>query len=106
MQTGVRWLPTIANKDWRRRNLVKQHWAERLTLKSLLKNQSIPEQSRMMLQIRLSKLPRDSSPTRIKNRCNFTGHARGVLSYFKLNRMALKILHKDGEVPGLTPSSW
>ncbi|UQQ37378.1 30S ribosomal protein S14 [Paenibacillus polymyxa] len=54
----------------------------------------------------LQKLPRDSSPTRLKNRCELTGRPRGYLRKFKLSRIAFRDLAHKGQIPGITKSSW
>ncbi|WP_280769624.1 30S ribosomal protein S14 [Salipaludibacillus daqingensis] len=54
----------------------------------------------------LRKLPRDSSPTRLTNRCELTGRPRGVLRKFKLSRIALRELAHKGQVPGVKKASW
>ncbi|AUS26404.1 small subunit ribosomal protein S14 [Paenibacillus jamilae] len=54
----------------------------------------------------LQKLPRDSSPTRLKNRCELTGRPRGYLRKFKLSRIAFRELAHKGQIPGITKSSW
>ncbi|MCP3745247.1 MULTISPECIES: 30S ribosomal protein S14 [Paenibacillus] len=54
----------------------------------------------------LQKLPRDSSPTRLKSRCELTGRPRGYLRKFKLSRIAFRELAHKGQIPGITKSSW
>ncbi|PYZ92738.1 30S ribosomal protein S14 [Salipaludibacillus keqinensis] len=54
----------------------------------------------------LRKLPRDSSPTRLTNRCELTGRPRGVLRKFKLSRIAFRELAHKGQVPGVKKASW
>lgn len=54
----------------------------------------------------LAKLPRDSSPTRSRNRCQLTGRARGVLRKFKISRIMLRELALSGKIPGLRKASW
>lgn len=54
----------------------------------------------------LQKLPRDSSPTRLKNRCEITGRPRGYLRKFKVSRIAFRELAHKGQIPGVTKSSW
>lgn len=54
----------------------------------------------------LAKLPRDSSPTRLKNRCELTGRPRGVLRKFKLSRIAFRELAHKGQIPGVKKASW
>ncbi|MFC4353792.1 30S ribosomal protein S14 [Chryseomicrobium palamuruense] len=54
----------------------------------------------------LAKLPRDSSPSRLKNRCELTGRPRGVLRKFKLSRIAFRGLAHKGQIPGIKKASW
>lgn len=54
----------------------------------------------------LAKLPRDSSPTRSRNRCQLTGRSRGVLRKFKVSRIMLRELALAGKIPGLKKASW
>ncbi|MDR9855390.1 30S ribosomal protein S14 [Paenibacillus sp. VCA1] len=54
----------------------------------------------------LQKLPRDSSPTRLKSRCELTGRPRGYLRKFKMSRIAFRELAHKGQIPGVTKSSW
>jgi small subunit ribosomal protein S14 len=54
----------------------------------------------------LAKLPRDSSPTRLRNRCELTGRSRGVLRKFKISRIMLRELALTGKIPGLRKASW
>lgn len=54
----------------------------------------------------LRKLPRDSSPTRLKNRCQVTGRPRGYLRKFKMSRIAFREYAHKGQVPGVKKSSW
>jgi small subunit ribosomal protein S14 len=93
-------------KNKRRTKLVKQYGAKRAKLKALSKDQSVSMEERFGAQLKLAALPRNSSPGRVRNRCEFSGRPRGFYRKFKLSRIALRELGNLGEIPGLVKSSW
>jgi small subunit ribosomal protein S14 len=63
-------------------------------------------EDRFQAQLKLAELPRNSSPSRIRNRCSLTGRPRGFYRKFKLSRIAMRELASSGQIPGMTKSSW
>jgi len=93
-------------KNKRRAKLAKQFSAKRTALKALVKNQDLPLDQRFAASLKLAELPRNSSPTRIRNRCEFSGRPRGYYRKLRLSRIALRELGNMGQIPGLVKSSW
>ena len=92
--------------DKRRRAKVNQYESKRLHLLSVIHDESLPLNMRLIYTARLAALPRAGSKTRIRNRCVLTGRGRGVYSYFRLSRIALRDLASQGLLSGITKSSW
>ena len=86
--------------------LVNKFSKKRKKLKKIIKNRKLPLDERFNAQLKLAKLPRSSSKTRIRNRCEMTGRPRGVYRKFKISRIALRELASKGIIPGMTKSSW
>ena len=93
-------------KNNRRKKLVKQFSAKRAKLKALTKDQSVPMEERFAAQLKLAALPRNSSPGRVRNRCEVSGRARGYYRKLRMSRIALRELGNFGQVPGMVKSSW
>ncbi len=93
-------------KNTRRQRLVAKHANKRSALKETVKNRALPLEERFAAQIKLSKLPRNGSKVRVRNRCEVTGRPRGFYRKFKMSRIALRDLASLGLVPGVTKSSW
>ena len=93
-------------KNNRRRLLVARYQKVRTELKAVVKNQAIPLQERLEAQAKLSALPRNSSPVRVRNRCALTGRARGYMGMFKLSRIMFRELALQGVLPGVKKTSW
>jgi small subunit ribosomal protein S14 len=93
-------------KNNRRKKLVKQYSAKRAKLKLLSKDQKAPLEERFAAQIKLAALPRNSSPGRVRNRCEVSGRARGYYRKLRMSRIALRELGNFGQVPGMVKSSW
>jgi small subunit ribosomal protein S14 len=93
-------------KNKRRTKMSKQYDAKRRALKAVAKDRSKPIEDRFTAQLKLAELPRNSSKTRIRNRCELTGRARGVYRKMKLSRIALRELASAGHLPGVIKSSW
>ncbi|MFN3745762.1 MAG: 30S ribosomal protein S14 [Hyphomicrobiaceae bacterium] len=94
------------NKNERRRKLVDQYAARRKALKEVAVDQTKPAEERFAARLKLAKLPRNSSKTRIRNRCEITGRARGYYRKLKLCRNQLRELASQGMIPGMVKSSW
>ena len=93
-------------KNETRRRKVKKFAAKREALKATIKNRDLPMEERFEAQLRLNELPRDGSPSRVRNRCGLSGRPRGNYRKFNLSRIALRELGNFGQIPGLVKSSW
>ena len=80
--------------------------SKRKKLKEIIMNKKISLEERFKAQMKLSKLPRNSSKIRIKNRCEITGRSHGVYRKLKISRITLRQLSLEGKVPGMIKSSW
>ncbi len=97
---------SMVNRETKRTKLVKQHAAKRDALKKIVSSQASSFEEKMEAAVKLQKLPRDSSPSRQRNRCAITGRSRGVYSKFGLGRNKLREATRRGDVPGLRKASW
>lgn len=93
-------------KNKRRRKLAAQYAGKRKRLKEIANDLKRPAEERFAARLKLSELPRNSSPVRIRNRCELTGRARGYYRKLKLCRNQLRELASQGRIPGLVKSSW
>ncbi|CDR33860.1 30S ribosomal protein S14 [Criblamydia sequanensis] len=93
-------------KQLKREKLVRQNWDKRQALKKTISNMSLSEEEREQARIKLNKMPRDTSPIRLRNRCLLTGRCRGFLRKFKMSRLCFREMASSGEIPGVTKSSW
>lgn len=94
------------NKNNRRARMVKRLSAKRARLKAVAENRDLAPEERFAARLKLAELPRNSSATRIRNRCELTGRPRGYYRKFKLSRIALRELASAGQIPGMVKSSW
>lgn len=97
---------SMVNRDIKRKKLVLQHATKRAVLKKIISSTTATYEEKEAAAIKLQKLPRDSSPARVRNRCELTGRSRGVYSKFGLGRMKLREATMRGDVPGLRKASW
>tara|TARA_B100001750_G_C15261412_1_gene472880 strand:- start:445 stop:750 length:306 start_codon:yes stop_codon:yes gene_type:complete len=93
-------------REKRRKKMVLRFAKKRAELKELIRNPKTPEDERIVAQIKLQKLPRDSNPIRIQRRCALTGRPHAVYRKFRLGRNKLRELAMKGDIPGLVKSSW
>ena len=93
-------------KNNRRRKMAKNAQPKRAKLKAIIADKKKPMEERFAATLKLAALPRNSSPTRIRNRCELTGRPRSVYRKTKLSRIAMRELGSKGLVPGLVKSSW
>src|SRR5882724_9873995 len=93
-------------KNNRRRRLTKQMAPLRARLKAVARDKTKPMEDRFAATLKLAELPRNSSATRIRNRCELSGRPRGFYRKHKLSRIALRDLGSKGLIPGLVKSSW
>ena len=96
----------VVNRDQKRRLLVKKHAKKRAELLSIIRSAKISDEERQIARRKLEQLPRDSSPTRLRNRCTLTGRPRGVFRKFGLGRNKLREIAMRGEIPGVVKASW
>ena len=97
---------SLINRNKKRIKLNLKFASKRKKLKEIVMNRKLSLEERFKAQMKLSKLPRNSSKIRIKNRCEITGRSRGVYRKLKISRIALRQLTLDGKVPGMIKSSW
>lgn len=90
----------------RRKRLVEKYKSKREALKAIVANRELSAEERFMAQVKLSELPRNSSPVRVRNRCQITGRPRGVYSEFGVSRIAFRDMGSFGLLPGVKKSSW
>src|SRR3712207_1784154 len=93
-------------KDVKRAELAKKFRAKREDYRARSVNMKLSEEERQEARTKLNKLPKNSAPTRIRNRCKNTGRARGFLRKFGLSRNEFRRLASYGQIPGVTKSSW
>ena len=93
-------------KNKHREKLVKQYAARRKRLKALAEDQNLSAEERFAARLKLAELPRNSSATRIRNRCEVTGRPRAFSGKMKMSRIAVRDLGSRGQIPGLVKSSW
>ncbi|MGZ5854824.1 MAG: 30S ribosomal protein S14 [Xanthobacteraceae bacterium] len=93
-------------KNERRRRMSKTAAPRRAKLKAIAKDKSRPLEERFAATLKLAQMPRNSAPTRIRNRCEVTGRPRAFYRKLKMSRIALRELGSKGLIPGLVKSSW
>ncbi|OYW82803.1 MAG: 30S ribosomal protein S14 [Asticcacaulis sp. 32-58-5] len=94
------------NRNEMVKKLVAQYAAKREALKAIAVDESLPLEERFEARLKLAKLPRNSAPNRVRNRCEVTGRPRAFYRKLKMSRVALRELGNQGQIPGLTKSSW
>ena len=97
---------SMIQRNLKRIKLVKKFLKKRESLKKIIKNKKLPLEERFAAQLKLAKIPRNSSKVRIRNRCEITGRPHGVYRKLKISRIALRDLASQGKIPGMTKSSW
>ena len=95
----------LINREQKRADLVEKFAAKRAALKAIIDDQSKSEEERYEARLKLQALPRNSAPTRQRNRCAMTGRPRGTFRKFGLARTNLREFASKGEIPGLTKAS-
>ena len=96
----------VINRNEKRRKTVKKFEVKRAALLAIINDFKQPEEERMAARLQLQQLPRNASPTRVRNRCKLTGRPRGVYRKFGLGRNKLRDIAMRGEIPGMTKASW
>ena len=97
---------SAVNRNLRVQALVKQYASKRTALKAVANNEALPLEERFEARLKLAELPRSSSKTRIRNRCEVTGRPRAYYRKLKMSRISLRDLGSSGLIPGLVKSSW
>ena len=93
-------------RNLKRIKMAKKFQNRRKKLKAIINNRKLPLNERFAAQLKLSKLPKNSAKTRVRNRCEITGRPHGVYRKLKISRIALRQLGLQGKIPGLVKSSW
>ena len=96
----------MIEKNKRRQALAARYRPQREKLKAVANDRSLPMEERFAARLRLAQLPRNSNPTRVRNRCELTGRSRAYYRKFKVCRNVLRDLASHGQIPGMTKSSW
>jgi small subunit ribosomal protein S14 len=94
------------NRNRKREQMVARYATRRAALKATTEDMSVPPEERFAAHLKLAKLPRNSSKTRIHHRCELSGRSKGYYRKLKLSRIALRELSNFGQVPGMTKASW
>jgi len=97
---------SVIARQKKREVLVQRHREKRTELKKRSVDFSLSEEERQEARIALNKMPRDTSPTRLTSRCQFTGRGRGVLKKFQMSRIVFREVAHAGLIPGITKASW
>ncbi len=93
-------------KNNRRRRLAARYNERRTKLRAIARDENVSLEERFQAQLKLAELPRNSSPTRIRNRCEITGRPRAYYRKLRMSRIAMRQLGSTGQIPGLVKSSW
>jgi small subunit ribosomal protein S14 len=96
----------LINRNEKRRKTVAKYAVKRAELLAIISDTSRSDEERLEAREKFHQLPRNASPSRVRNRCKLTGRPRGVYSKFGLGRSKLRDLVMRGEVPGMTKASW
>jgi small subunit ribosomal protein S14 len=97
---------SMINRDRKRKQLAAKYAKRRAELKAMIVDMKLPDEERYQAVMLLQKLPRDSSASRIRNRCALTGRPRGYYRKFGLSRNKLREIMMRGETPGVVKASW
>lgn len=97
---------SAVENNLKRRRLVKRFAAKRLRLKTVATDTSLTNEERFAARLKLAGMPRNSSKTRVVNRCEVTGRPRAYYRKLRMSRIALRDLASSGQIPGMVKSSW
>lgn len=97
---------SMVEREKKRQRLVQKYAAKRAALKARALDESLDMAERFRARLKLAKLPRNSAPSRLKNRCMVTGRPRSYYRKLKMSRIALRDFASLGQVPGMVKSSW
>ena len=93
-------------RNLKRIRMSKRFANRRKKLKAIVNNRKLPLNERFAAQLKLSKMPKNSAKTRVRNRCEITGRPHGFYRKLRISRIALRELASSGKIPGMTKSSW
>ena len=94
------------DKNRKRQKLVDRYAAKRARLKAIADDRDLPVEERFAARLKLAEMPRNSSATRLHNRCELTGRPKAYYRRFKISRIALRDLASKGQIPGMVKASW
>lgn len=97
---------SMIQREIRREKIMKRYAKKRAALKETIRNPSSTDEEKREAQAKLQSLPRDASPTRLRNRCYISGRPKGYYRKFGLARNKLRETAMRGEIPGLSKASW
>ena len=97
---------SMVERQKKRQLLVAKYAEKRAKLKAIARDEDLRMEERFKARLKLAKLPRNSAPNRMRNRCLITGRPRSYYRKFKMSRIALRDLASHGEIPGMVKSSW
>jgi len=97
---------SMIERNNKRKRLAKKYQTRRTRLKAIAADRSLPAEERFAARLKLAELPRNSSPTRVRNRCDLTGRPRGYYRKLRMSRIAMRDLGSQGLIPGMIKSSW
>ena len=97
---------SAVEKNRKRIRMAKKYASKRAQLKAIAQDKSLSAEECFAARLKLAELPRNSSAVRIRNRCEISGRPRGYYRKFKISRIALRDLASQGQIPGMTKSSW
>lgn len=96
----------MIQRELKRQKLVAKYADKRAALKEIANNKEVPVEERFKANLALAKLPRNSSATRLHNRCQVSGRPKAYYRKLKMSRIALRDLASIGQIPGMVKSSW
>jgi small subunit ribosomal protein S14 len=97
---------SMIERNSKRARMVAQYAAKRAELKKILADPEVTDEAFYAAQRKLTKLPKNSSPVRLRNRCSITGRPRAYLRKYGVSRITFRELASQGKIPGVTKSSW
>ena len=97
---------SAVERNNKRRRMVAKYANRRASLKEIANDRDLPAEDRFAARLKLAELPRNSAPTRIRNRCDITGRPRAFYRKLKMSRVSLRELASQGLIPGMVKSSW
>jgi small subunit ribosomal protein S14 len=96
----------LINREQKRRRTVKKYAAKRAELQAIIADSARSDEEKMAARLKIQALPRDASPSRLRNRCALTGRPRGVFRKFGLCRNKIREFAMNGDIPGVIKASW